>query len=116
EEPFDPGAVHPAGGARVPGPSSAADVRVLGVDVGRGDIGLHLVAIDARARARPVDRVQDGEELVRLVAVPQRGEGHHGPDRGMRVLAAIFANAWRIASYVARIERAVEGRSEQEHQ
>src|SRR5207247_9515940 len=76
KEPLDPGAIHPACGARIPRPATTTDVRVFGIDVGGGDIGLDLVPMDARPGARAVDRVQDREELVRFVAVTERGEGH----------------------------------------
>src|SRR6266536_4851232 len=46
-----------------------------------------------------------------LVTLPQHGEGDHGPERGMGVLAAVFANARRLALDVAGVESgAVEWR------
>ena len=54
---------------------------------------------------------------MRLVSLAQRGEGDHGPERGMGVLAAVFANARRIALDVAGIESgAVEWRGEEDHE
>ena len=83
EDPLEPGAVHPARRAGVPGPAAAPDVRRLGVDVGGDDVGLDLVAVDARARARVVDRVQDREELAGLVAVA-RARRRPSPPRPRR--------------------------------
>ena len=52
-----------------------------------------------------IDRVEHREQLAGLVAVAQHREGHHRPDGAMRVLAAILANAGRIALDIAGIER-----------
>ena len=50
-----------------------------------------------------------------LVAVAERGEGDHRPDGGMRVLAAVLADARRVALDVAGVERrAVERRREEQ--
>src|SRR5436309_14191237 len=88
QDPLDAGAMHPARGARVPGPAATAHVRWFGVDIGRRHIGLHLVAVDAGARAGVVDGVQDREQLARLVAVAERREREHGPEGRVRGLAA----------------------------
>src|SRR5439155_16904655 len=115
EQPLEPGSVHPRCGPGIPGPSATAHVGRLGIDVGGRHIGLHLVSMYPRTCARAVDRVQDREELVGLVAVTKRGEGHHGPDGGMRILASILANAWRITLDVAGIAiRVIERRGEQQ--
>lgn len=56
------------------------------------------------------------KELVRSVAVPERGERHHRPDRGMRILAAVLADPRGIAPDVAGVDgRVVERRGEQEN-
>src|SRR5436309_14177449 len=55
QDPLDAGAMHPARGARVPGPAAAAHVRWLGVDVGRHHVRLHLVAADAGRRGGGLD-------------------------------------------------------------
>src|SRR3954470_24049806 len=52
EHPLDAGAVHPGRRTGVPGPAAAPDVRALAIDVGRGHIGLDLVAVHAGACAR----------------------------------------------------------------
>ena len=75
------------------------------IDVGADDIGLDLVAMDVRARARMVDRIEHREKLGRLVAVAERRERDDRPSRGMRILAAILANAGRIALDVAGVVR-----------
>src|SRR5207244_11313932 len=59
--------------------------------------------------------VEDREELPRLVAVPERGEGHHRPHGRMGVLPAVLPYARRVARDVAGIERrAVERRGEEQ--
>src|SRR5438093_466193 len=117
QDPLDAGAMHPAGGARVPGPAATAHVRWFGVDIGRRHIGLHLVAVDAGARAGVVDGVQDREQLARLVALAERREREHGPEGRVRVLAAVLAHAREVATHVARItRRVIEGRREEEDQ
>ena len=45
------------------------------------------------------------EQLPRPLAVAQFGERHGGPDRGMRVLAAVFAHAGHVALDVAGVHR-----------
>src|SRR5207244_12891391 len=87
QDPLDAGAMHPAGGARVPGPAATAHVRRFGVDIGRRHVGLHLVAVDAGARAGGVDGVKDREQLARLVAVAERRARAHGPDGRARAWA-----------------------------
>ena len=115
EDPLDAGAVHPARRPRVPRPAAAPHVRRHGVDVGGGDVGLDLVAMDARARAGVVDRVQDAEQLARLVAVAERREGQHRPDRRVRVLSAVLTDARQVSLDVAGIEgRLVERRGEEQ--
>src|SRR4030095_13550210 len=81
----------------IPRPSPPADVWGFGIDVGRRDVGLHLVAMHAGPRAGAVDGIQDREELVGLVAVAERGEGHHRPDGRVGVLAAVLADSRRVA-------------------
>ena len=64
-----------------------------------------------------IDRVQQREQLAGLVAVAEHREGDHRPDGAVRVLAAILANAGRIALDVSGIERRlVERRREEQHQ
>src|SRR6202044_2441101 len=48
--PFEARAIHPTRGARVPGPSTASDMRRHRVHVGACDVGLDFVAMDSRAR------------------------------------------------------------------
>src|SRR5207244_13439613 len=63
------------------GPAAASRVRRLGVDVTRDDVRLDAIAVESRARARVVDRVQQREELAGAIAVAERREGHDRPDR-----------------------------------
>jgi len=89
----------------------------LAVDVGGHHIRLDLVSVNAGGRAGVVDRVEDREQLARLVAVAEGGEGEHGPDRRMRVLATVLPDAGQVALDVAGIEVAVvERRREEQHQ
>ena len=61
-----------------------------------------------------VHRVDHGEQFPRAPSVAQGGEGHRRPDRGMGVLAAVFAHARDVAFDIAGIQgRLVEGRIEQ---
>ena len=47
----------------------------------------------------------------------KRSEREHGPDRTVRVLAAVLADAGQVAADVSRVDRGVlEGRGEQEDQ
>ena len=63
----------------------------------------------AAKRARVVDRVQYVEKLDRLVTAAQMCDRHHGPERGVRVLAAV------LGAFAARAEvptpASVTGRS-----
>ena len=63
-----------------------------------------------------MNRIEHAEKLAGLVAVAERRERHHGPHGGVRVLAAVFANAGHIAFDVAGIERRViERRRQKQH-
>ena len=104
EDALDAGTVHPAGRAGVPGPAAAADMLRRGVDVGRHDVGLDLVARDAPAfESAWLIGLSMRNSAAGLVALAERGEGEHHPDRGMGVLAAVLAKARRIALDVARV-------------
>ncbi|MNF95896.1 hypothetical protein D3C84_786660 [compost metagenome] len=86
------------------------------VDIGRQHIGLDLVGLYGVGEAM-ADRIDHVEQLPGPSAVAHFGEGHTRPDRGMGVLAAIFAHAGDIALDVARVgQRAVEGRCKQQDQ
>src|SRR5665811_748478 len=76
ENALDAGALHPAGGTRVPSPAAAPDMARSGVDVGGYDIGFDLVAVHVDARAGVVDRIKHPEERRCLVALPEACEGH----------------------------------------
>src|SRR6185437_5520631 len=95
--------MQPAGRSRVPRPSAAAHVRRLGVHVACSDVGFHFVTLNTRTRVASVDWVEHSEKLGSLVAVAEHGERNHGPHSRVRILPAIFADAWRITSYIARI-------------
>ena len=111
EDRLEPEPVHPGCRAGVPRPAAATHVRCPGVDVGREDERLRLVATDVGGRAGVVDGVEHVEQLDGLVAVAELRQGHHRPQCRMRVLAAVLAHAGQVALDVARIERGrVEGR------
>src|SRR5213594_1656701 len=117
ENPLEPGPVHPPRCAGVPGPPPAADVRRFGIDVPRDDVGLDLVAEDGGRRTGVIDRVHEGEELGRFVAITLCGERNDRPDRRVGVLPAIFPDTGRIALDVAGLQRrAVERRREKEYE
>ena len=97
--------VHPRGRAGVPGPAAAADVRRLGIDVGRDDVGLDLVALDAGRRRGRGRSGSASRRARRPVAVAEPREGHDRPDRGVGVLAAVLAHARQVALDVAGIAR-----------
>ena len=64
-----------------------------------------------------VDRIEDREQLARLVAVAEGGEREHRPDRRVRVLAAVLADAGQVALDVAGVEVGVVERGrEEQHQ
>src|SRR5436190_6608644 len=110
ENPLEAGPVHPAGRAGVPRPAAAPDVRRYRIDVCGDDVGLHLVAVYVCARGGAVDRIEEREQLRRLVPLPEDCVRDHRPGGGVSVLPAVFPDTGRIALDVARIERrAVEG-------
>ena len=109
--------VHPARRACVPRPSAAPDVRRHRVDVGGDHIGFHFVAMHLRARARVIDGIQHREELASPIALPEACKREYRPGGGVGVLAAVLADAGRIALDVAGFERClIEGRREEERE
>ena len=114
EKRFGKEPVHPAGRARVPGPTSATDVRRDRVDVGRDDVRLHFVDRDLGGGRAVMNRIEQPEKFPRAIGFSLERESHRRPDRAMGVLAAILAHARDVAFDVTRIERRlVEGRSEE---
>src|SRR5208282_507613 len=103
--PLEPRAIHPYRRARVPGPSSAPDVRGHRVDVGACDVRLDLVAMDSGARVSVIDRVQHREQIACPVAVTEHRKRDNRPDGAVRVLAAVLPDAGRIALDIAGVER-----------
>src|SRR4051812_17192624 len=95
--------MHPPCRACVPGPAAAPDVRRLAVNIGTNGIGLDLITMDRGAVAGVLNGIEKRQQLVDLVAFAQHGEGKHRPQRGMRVLSAILANARRVALDIAWI-------------
>ena len=110
-------AVHPACGARVPGPTTASFMWRNGVHIRGDDIGFDLVAFRFLPAESMIDGVEQREQVGRLVALSQCCIRQDGPHRGMAVLAAIFPESGRIATDIARIMfRLVERRPEQQCQ
>ena len=105
EHRFEAGAIQPARRTGVPGPATAPDVRRHRIDIGAGDIGLDLVAVALGARAGVADRVECGEQFGR----PRRRRASRSAITvqvaDVRVLAAVLADARRVALDVARIRR-----------
>src|SRR5688572_7737716 len=94
-----------------------AEVARRGIDVGRDDIGLHLVAEEIRASARVIDRVQHRKQRSGPRTFAKPGKGDDRPRRAMRILAAILADTGRISLYIAWIVRGpVEGWSKKQRQ
>src|SRR5258708_22923619 len=61
-----------------------------------------------------MDWVHHAEQLGRFVTVTKGSECNHRPDRGMRVLPAVFTNARHITFDITGVERrAIERRREQ---
>ena len=79
-------------------------MRRFGINISGDDVGLDLVAVNAGAGARMIDRVQQREEFAGLISVAERGEGEDGPDRRMGILATVFADAGQVSFDVARVE------------
>ena len=91
-------------------------MRRFGVDIGGHDVRLHFVPAGADGRGRVVDRVQHREQFGRPVAVTESGNGKHGPDGGVRVLATVLADARQVALHIPRVDVGmVERRCEQQH-
>src|SRR5271166_237364 len=115
EDPLEAGLVHPSSRAGVPGPSATPDMRRAGIDVSGNDIGFYLVAVDVGPGAGVVDGIEQGEQRERLVALVEGRECDHRPQGSMCILAAVLADAGRVALDVARIERRlVEWRRKQQ--
>ena len=115
EDPFHRDAIHPAGRPRVPGPAAAPAVRRVVVDVGGHGVGLRPVRLDVARAPRVVDRVEHVEELHRLVAAPEPGQGEDDPLRRVRVLPPVLADPRQVALDVPGVEgRPVEGRRQEQ--
>src|SRR4029450_2117603 len=97
-------ALHPSRGARVPCPAAAPDVAWICIDIGGNHVRLHLVALHVRPGPGVIYGVEEREQPRRLVALAESRKGHHRPHSGVRILASVLPNAWRITLDVARIE------------
>src|SRR5207249_5796861 len=72
------------------------------IDVCGDDVGLHLVAVYVCARGGAVDRIEEREQLRRLVPLPEDCVRDHRPGGGVSVLPAVFPDTGRIALDVDR--------------
>ena len=73
----------------------------LGIHIARNNVGLHFVALHARARRGMGDWIQHPEQFAGLIAVAERRKGNDRPRGSMGVLAAIFTDAGHITLNVA---------------
>src|SRR6185312_1926313 len=105
EKRFRDQAVHPTRGSGVPGPTAAARVLRVGVDVRRHDVRLDLVPRDRGCLVAMMQRVQEPEELPRPFRVAHGGESHDRPNGSVRVLTAIFTDARYVSLHVTRVCR-----------
>src|SRR5262249_44165782 len=117
EDRLEDGRVEPGGGAGVPSPAAAADVRRAAVDVARDDVRLDLVAVDARGVLGVTDGVEQLQQVDGGAALAQpRGRLDH-PGGGVGILAAVLADPWEIALDIAGVHRLIiERRVEQADQ
>ena len=89
-------------------------MRRHGVDIGRDDVGFHLVRHNRLGGLAMVHGVDHGQKLPGALGIALGREGHGRPDRSVGILAAVFAHAGDVAFDVAGIlGRLVEGRIEQ---
>src|ERR1019366_8839666 len=71
QDPLDCRAIHPGRRSGVPGPAASADVRGRRIHIRTDHIGLDLVALNVRGRARMIDGIDQRPELARAIAVPK---------------------------------------------
>ena len=115
QQPFDAGAVHPAGCAGIPGPAATPAMRRLGIHIRGQRVRLDHIGVDARPAARALDGIEAIQDLVSGCAVSQHAERDRAPRGSLVVLAAVFAARRQIAPDVAGIERrGVEGGRQQQ--
>ena len=108
---------HPPRRSGVPGPTTASSMRRFTVDVGRDHIRFDLIGSDCLGRPAAGHRTQHLEQLRSAVVTSRLGERPHGPERSVRVLAAILAHPRQIALDVARVVRCpIEWRCQQSDQ
>jgi hypothetical protein len=68
-----------------------------GVDVGADDIRLDLIVLDFRRCGGVANRVQQVPKFHRSVAAALQRRGQHNSRGGVRILAAVFADARHVA-------------------
>ena len=117
EDALDAEAPRPRGRAGVPAPPAATDPWHGAVDVAREHVGLDPVARDVLGIRGAEDRVEEAEDSLRALSVPESGVGPAQPGGGVGVLAAVLPDSRRVGPDVPGIvPRGVERRREQEHE
>ncbi len=97
QECFHSQPVHPARRSGVPRPSASAGVWRRTVNIRAHDVGLDLIAFDLLRLTPVIDGIEHGKQFPRSFPVTHHGKRHRGPNGGMGILAAIFANARHVA-------------------
>jgi hypothetical protein len=88
-------------------------VRRFGIEISAGHIGLNLVTVNSFRAVGVTDWIKHRQQLARLVAIALHDERQRNPNRAVCILAAVLADAGRIALDIAWVVRGiVEGRSE----
>ena len=114
QQALDEQPVHPTRRPGVPRPAAPAGVRGDRVDVRGDDVGLLLVSGDLLRGPAVMDGIEQREEFPGVFAVAHERKAHRGPDRAVRVLAAILAHPGDVTLDVTGIERGmIEGRIKQ---
>jgi len=72
------------------------------VDICGDRIWFDAIALHRSTIRRSTDGIDKAEQLVRSVAVAQQRLREHDPQRRMRVLSAVFADAGHVSLYVSR--------------
>ena len=87
------------------------------VNIRSDHVRLHTVPGEPLKIRRTMDGIHEAKQRVRAVAVPQHRVRQDGPQSGVGVLPAIFADAWHITADVPWIRLGmVERRREQQDQ
>ena len=109
--------VHPGGRTSVPGPPAAAYKGRLAVDIRANHVRLDAVRSGFFLGIGLKNGIEQIEERPGLLAIAQGGKSPGSPGGGMGVLAAVLANAGKVALDVARVAQGfIERRGEEQQQ